>query len=420
MADFIKGYHSNLYGENYLYNSTPMNYNPMVTPYEQNPYVQNNPYFNAQMTDTVSFGNTKAPVVNKPPVEKKSSNKTLLLLGGAAAIALGAIFHKNISKFLGIGEKLVKDSKGVAGDLAKESGKLADDTTRTVENVVVKTEEPAPKVEETIDKIVKENNTVEVVPQSTVVAKTTPVVEEVKIEVPEIKPENHLGSAKVINSNLISEVEKNYGKSLVEQIKKSNGEYFKAEEFVMKNSDGKDVKLILQKKYLAGEGMDAPQIDVRYKIIDNKENLVGNWDGIIKKDFDGNNMIYGHVVDTSFAKGPKGLGTKIKEFVKKEAQASGGNKVEINACWNSHVFHNKTGYKSNFYEVKDAKRMLEKVKSSKALDSLDDKISNALKSDDVNKINLMIDECLSFASKNKLRSRDIGLYNKDIPMILSV
>lgn len=162
LADLINGYNSNLYGRNYLNNSTPTNYNLMAIPYGQNPYVQNNPYFNAQITDTVSFGNTDAPVLTAPQTEKKSSNKTLLFLGGAAAIVLGAIFHKDISKFLGLGEKLVKDSKGVADDLAKEGGKLADDATKTVENVVVNTEKPTPKIEETIDEIVKENKNVDV------------------------------------------------------------------------------------------------------------------------------------------------------------------------------------------------------------------------------------------------------------------
>ncbi len=182
LADFINGYNSNLYGRNYLNNSASMDFNPVVMQYGQNSYVQNNPYFNTQMQDTVSFGNNEAPATatTEPSVEKKSGNKTLLLLGGAAVIALGAIFHKDLSKFLGFGEKLAKDTKGVEKEIVKESENLAVIAARTVEKTVIDAEKPAQKVEETLEKIAKENKCIEVVSTPPTAAKSEPIMGKIK------------------------------------------------------------------------------------------------------------------------------------------------------------------------------------------------------------------------------------------------
>lgn len=130
MADFINDYNSfNLYGRNYLNNSPPISSNPTVMSYGQSSYVQNNPYFNTQLQDNVSFGNNKpyafAPTT-VPPADKQS-HKTLLLLGGAAVIVLGAIFHKDLSKFLGFGKNLAKETKDL-GKVERSGSELVVDT----------------------------------------------------------------------------------------------------------------------------------------------------------------------------------------------------------------------------------------------------------------------------------------------------
>lgn len=129
MVDFMNNYGSyDFYNKN-QYNYFPMMSNPMFCTYGKYPNVQNDSLF-GKTNDNTSFGNSYAAFTAnaqsaEEEEEKKNSSKAWLIAGGLAILAAGILFRKNISKALGLGENVAKESKVVTENLSKNGEEAA-------------------------------------------------------------------------------------------------------------------------------------------------------------------------------------------------------------------------------------------------------------------------------------------------------
>ena len=194
--------------------------------------------------------------------------------------------------------------------------------------------------------------------------------------------------------------------------------------FSILTKNGKKYDLKLEKHYYILDGIFGKTTDISYKITDTKtNNIVGSWSGAVLVDSDGKKYIKGHLIDTrkEGIAHVEGLGTKIKEFIHQEAVKNGCNRIEIDAAYGSHVFHNKMGYKSNFYNsnnsIQFAKDILNAIKNKNALPEYSSKIGTVINSNDANKMNELIDEILKVAGERRLRSQELGIFGRMIPMV---
>lgn len=194
--------------------------------------------------------------------------------------------------------------------------------------------------------------------------------------------------------------------------------------FSIVSKDGKKYDLKLEKYYDESNKAPGLKTHVNYIIKNTKsDNVVGIWNGQILVDKKGNKYIHGTIIDTRIdgVEHINGLGTKIKEFIHQEAINQGCKRIEIEAGFGSHVFHNKMGYKSNFDNSENgilfAKELLTAIKNKNALPQYKTKIDTAINSNNINEINELIDEILKSSSEKKLRSQDIGIFGRMIPMV---
>lgn len=189
-----------------------------------------------------------------------------------------------------------------------------------------------------------------------------------------------------------------------------NGTKIQKESFGILNKNGQTSQFILVKN-ITPLGDDS--IALKYNIFDGNGRDCGYWEGLIG-DLNGDSYILGFNLESNAS----GVGSAIKEFIKKDALANRCKNIKISAAFKSHMFHNKMGYKSAFEpeQLNSAKNVLQSIKKESTLPEFDKEINKALNSEDITEVNNLIDRILSYANTKKLWSDDIGIAELRIPM----
>jgi hypothetical protein len=218
-------------------------------------------------------------------------------------------------------------------------------------------------------------------------------------------------------SSKLVEIMDDYGKTFCERFKKSDGKYYEASTFNVKDKDGKTVPLIVQKSFSKDDSME--QVDIAYRIRMGANRIIGIMKSNLVHKYNDENILHISWMDTENSP-LKGVGRYLKALIKEEAECADCTKITLDAAENSHVFHYKTGYRTSFKEVKRAQNILKIIKKSKSIPEMDSLIDRALSNQNCAFNNKVIDECLKLASANGLRSDNLGIKNLTVPMAMEL
>lgn len=188
-----------------------------------------------------------------------------------------------------------------------------------------------------------------------------------------------------------------------------DGSKLQKEAFSILRKNGQTAQFMLEKKTTP---LSSNSLALRYNISDSKGQNCGYWEGLI--DLGHDSYIRGFNLESKAS----GVGSAIKNFIKKEAIANGCKKIYINAALESHMFHNKMGYKSAFAqeELNSAKEVLQYIKRKGVFPDFSEEIEQTLRSENIKEINSLIDRIFSKANTKGLCSEDIGIAQVKIPM----
>ena len=175
--------------------------------------------------------------------------------------------------------------------------------------------------------------------------------------------------------------------------------------------DGEQLEYTLIREYM-------PDESIMYRVVDTDQTVVGEWVGFISKSEKGN-YIDGYSLWTDRSgRYTKGLGTELKKLIYKDAIEYDCKNIKIKAAWQSHTFHNKMGYKcditSEYLEPIVATLKLIKLKNT--VPEFNKRIEIAINNKNITEINTLVDDILSYANTNGMRSADIGIKDIMIPM----
>ena len=120
----------------------------------------------------------------------------------------------------------------------------------------------------------------------------------------------------------------------------------------------------------------------------------------------------------------------------KEGMGTGGKRVEllsvvdskleesidILASFESHTFHNKMGYKCDINDkyLDPILAILKRMRKVNTFPMFNERIDLALKDKNIPQLNKLIDDMLTEANKQGLRSSEIGISQIKIPMKLDL
>lgn len=176
----------------------------------------------------------------------------------------------------------------------------------------------------------------------------------------------HSESAKPVIKETVKPVAIESAKPVVKETVKPAKNNVIAETFEFIGKDGKKHSLTLEKEIAKGDGPFGEVSDIIYSVKNAEEVQIGHWAGQIQTSSAGDKVLHGGFINTKYCgiKTPNGLGSKMKEFILKEAKNAGCSSINIEAAFASHTFHNKMGYRVNFIDERlyNAKGLLNKVK----------------------------------------------------------
>lgn len=187
---------------------------------------------------------------------------------------------------------------------------------------------------------------------------------------------------------------------IVRQNNLKNGWKLTTKDIEIVGKNGEKNKLIFDKYEYIGDGAYGKQKEINFKFYNAEGKEVGGWEGTVLLN---KKQLNGHMSDTMRGgKRVKGLGTRIAELRKNEAIASGCDNIHIDAAYGSHIFHHKMGFKADFAEFncESAINVLEKI-NKEAVPEFSQRINEVLKSNNVEKINNLLNDILTAASSKK-------------------
>ena len=184
------------------------------------------------------------------------------------------------------------------------------------------------------------------------------------------------------------------------------------------NKDGETKEFILEKQYETKHDGNVTSVDITYTVRAADGTEVGNWTGTVHTS-ETESYIQGKWIHSNLSGvNTKGLGTKLKDLIKQEAQKNNCSEIRIVAGLESHTFHNKMGYTCDITDAHVGMMLdvLHVIKKKGECPEFNERIDKVIESKDKQEINLLLDDLLTFANNNELTSRDIGISHINIPM----
>ena len=178
--------------------------------------------------------------------------------------------------------------------------------------------------------------------------------------------------------------------------------------------DGKQLEYKLERLYHPGKD----STDIFYNVIDKDNKKVGEWFGYIINE-EGQNTLHGYSLYTHLTdRNTRGLGTELKKLILEDAKEYNCSSINIRAALESHTFHNKMGYKSDINEacIEPILATLKKIRKIDSFPIFNKRIDSALNNRSISQLNKLIDDILTEANAQGLRSSDIGISQIIIPM----
>lgn len=182
--------------------------------------------------------------------------------------------------------------------------------------------------------------------------------------------------------------------------------------------DGKQLEYTLEKQYKTSKD----STNILYNVTDKDGTAVGEWFGYVNSD-NGKNILHGHSLYTNLSsKDTRGLGTELKRLILKDAKEYNCESINILASFESHIFHNKMGYKCDINEayLDPILAILKRMKKIDSFPMFNERIDLVLKDKNIPQLNKLIDDILTEANSQGLRSREIGMSYIKIPMKLDL
>ena len=182
--------------------------------------------------------------------------------------------------------------------------------------------------------------------------------------------------------------------------------------------DGKELEYKLERQYHSSKDSTG----IFYSVIDKDNKKVGEWFGFVKSE-KGQNTLHGYSLYTHLTdRNTCGLGTELKKLILQDAKEYNCKSIDILASFESHTFHNKMGYKCDINEnyLEPIETILKRMRKIDSFPIFNERIDLALKSKNISQLNKLIDDILTEANVQGLRSSEIGLSQVKIPMKLDL
>lgn len=182
--------------------------------------------------------------------------------------------------------------------------------------------------------------------------------------------------------------------------------------------DGKPLEYTLEKQYKTSKD----STDILYNVMDKDGIAVGEWFGYVNYT-NGKNTLHGYSLYTNLSsKDTRGLGTELKKLILKDAKEYNCESIDILASFESHTFHNKMGYKCDINEtyLDPILAILKRMRKVDTFPMFNERIDLALKDKNIPQLNKLIDDMLTEANSQGLRSSEIGISQIKIPMKLDL
>ena len=182
--------------------------------------------------------------------------------------------------------------------------------------------------------------------------------------------------------------------------------------------DGKPLEYTLEKQYKTSKD----STDILYNVMDKDGIAVGEWFGYVNYT-NGKNTLHGYSLYTNLSsKDTRGLGTELKKLILKDAKEYNCESIDILASFESHTFHNKMGYKCDINEtyLDPILAILKRMRKVDTFPMFNERIDLALKDKNIPQLNKLIDDMLTEANSQGLRSSEIGISQIKIPMRLDL
>ena len=182
--------------------------------------------------------------------------------------------------------------------------------------------------------------------------------------------------------------------------------------------DGKPLEYTLEKQYKTSKD----STDILYNVMDKDGIAVGEWFGYVNYT-NGKNTLHGYSLYTNLSsKDTRGLGTELKKLILKDAKEYNYESIDILASFESHTFHNKMGYKCDINEtyLDPILAILKRMRKVDTFPMFNERIDLALKDKNIPQLNKLIDDMLTEANSQGLRSSEIGISQIKIPMKLDL
>src|SRR5574344_1567763 len=109
------------------------------------------------------------------------------------------------------------------------------------------------------------------------------------------------------------EIIEDYGKTFCERFKKSDGKYYEASTFNIKDKDGKAVPLLVQKSFSKDDSME--QVDIAYRVRMGANRIVGIMKSNLVHNYNDENILHISWMDTETSP-LKGVGRCLKSLIK--------------------------------------------------------------------------------------------------------
>ena len=182
--------------------------------------------------------------------------------------------------------------------------------------------------------------------------------------------------------------------------------------------DGNVLEYKLEKQYHSSKD----STDIFYNVIDKDNKKVGEWFGYVMNE-KGQNTLHGYSLYTHLTdRNTQGLGRELKKLILQDAKEYNCKSIDIIASFESHVFHNKMGYKCDINEgyLDSILEYLERMRKIDSFPMFNERIDFALKNKNIFHLNKLIDDILSEANVQGLSSGEIGFSQIKIPMKLDL
>ncbi len=259
--------------------------------------------------------------------------------------------------------------------------------------------------------------------QETVTPKVAEAFEQTANKTISIKPQKSTDISKITETDKLS-----VKKSADEIVKPKAASEVKAEASIfdygtrkvseplkLKTKDGNQIEYNLERRYIVEDGPFGKRVDVVYNVKDIDGKTVGSFDGMIEL----NKGIFNGKSIQNFGK-RVGLGRTLKQYIARDAKLYKCSRIDIDAAYGSHMFHNKMGYKCDItradYGLETSIEALNAIKKSGTMTEFESKIDYALKSKDFEYINSLLDDIFSSANAKHLKSDNLGIVGIEIPM----